>query len=285
LAFIVFSIQIFGPLVVIIQLWSGDQNPFNNPQKLWNHLTLQHTFCSSKDRTAMLTTLIGTLFVIVVNMMIFRHCSDECEDAEKMSRLPADTTWTILGNIAQAVCSCSVIIAAPIELWTETGVTGIMMNSMALLFVYSLDDIAGDIFSYIGEDDKEFKKQVAWNYALLAYCPVDIRDVINPNATGEDDFWKISYNAEGSLLSNKLEVCETRIMTTEQETSALLKDKKRHKFEDVTVLYRMGPGSWPQTLPGYREHFIRYLWYVTKHFVHVLGLILPFVWFVCDKPC
>lgn len=290
LAVIVFTIQVFGPLLVIIQLWSGNANPLNNPSKLWHDLTLKEMLCLGKDHTAILTTIMGTLFLIVVNMMIFSHCSDECDDAEKMARLPADRTWTILGNIAQCMCSCGVIIAAPVELWTETGVTGIMMNSMALLFVYSLDDLAGDIFNYIGDDDTDFQKQVAWNYALLANCPVNIRDLINPSATSAVDIWNITYNAGGFLMSQEGEVCETRIMIIQQETTPLVRKSRKKKmpkchFEDVRVEYRFGPGSWPRQLPSRIEDATRGLWYVTKHVVRMFGIILPFIWFVCNKPC
>lgn len=288
MAILVFIIQTCGPLMVIIQLWYGPDNQVRDLHKLWKHLTLKEALCLGVDRTAVLTTCMGTVFLLLVCIKIYQYCIDESAGATKMGRLPTDNFWLFFGNFAHTMSSVLIVIAVPLEFWQEPGTTGIMMNCMALLFVFSLDDLAGDMFSYIGDDDSEFQKQVSWNYALLAYCPVNLQDLINPMANTAEELWKISYNSDALLLSADGCVCETRIMAAKipaKESSALMKQEDNVLFNDLPVQYRIGPSSKMRHLPGYRSVFIRCLWFVTKWLVGVMTCVFPVVWFVLNKPC
>ena len=39
--------------------------------------------------------------------------------------------------------------------------------------------------------DEDFQRMTSWNFALLYQCPVDLGEVVNPEASGPHDFWKI----------------------------------------------------------------------------------------------
>jgi hypothetical protein len=303
LAWVVFLIQTLGPLLVIIQLWTADSNHLDDPAKMWKHLTWKETICMGKDRTAILTTIVGTLFVLLVNLIIYNHSVDQCESAEKMGRVPADNGWLIIGNLAESCCSLLLLLAIPLEFWGEDGVTGIMMNSMALLFVFNLDDLTGDVFDFLGDDDNEFQKQVAWNFALLAHTPLNLRDLINPNATSKEDIWQISYSPSGSLMTASGEVCQTRIKElkeTPQEDTPLSKDQfasfktgansqvddgDDETLENMVVEYRVTRTGGIRQLPGFRAMLLKYLWLVTNSLITVAAMVTPIFWFIFNKPC
>merc|ERR1719326_406339 len=229
------------------------------------------------------------MFLLLINVKIFNHCRDECANAEKMGRLPTDDLWSIMGNTAQCLCSIFVVMAVPLEFWSEAGTTGIMMNSMALLFIYTLDDLTGDVFGWLGDDENSFLQQVSWNYALLAYCPVNLRDLIDPTAKNAATLWRICYDSNGSLMSVSGAACETRIMPLkrpDKENSPLVKKKGEatESIEEMTVQYRVGPSSNVRLLPGLRAQILHYLWFVTKWLMAVWCIMSPIVWFAV-KPC
>jgi hypothetical protein len=287
LAFVVFTIQTLAPFVMILQLWNGDDNHIKDPKQLLSMLNWKEFVCLGKTTDQVLVTIVGTLFVIMLYIIIHHHCRDEHEDATKMGRLPGDNFWLLLGNISQSLCPIMILIAAPLEYWSEDGVVGIMMNSMAMLFVWTLDDLTGDVFGYIGEEDSDFQKQASWTYALLAYCPVNVRDLINPEATKLEEFWKISYNKQGILLNKDGKICETRIMDTrllKDEKTPLVEGDEDDCLEKLVVQYKVQPHKAPRYLPGNREIVISGIWYVAKYFVYMCAVV-PLIWFVCNKPC
>lgn len=291
LAFVVFIIQTLCPFVMVVQLWDSDDNHIKDLKQLWSLLNVKEFVCLGCSTMEIMTTMCGTLWVLMLYVMIHHHVRDEHDDAKKMGRLPGDNFWLFLGNISQCFCPIMILIAAPLEYWGEDGVTGIMMNSMAMLFVWSLDDLTGDVFGYIGEEDKDFQKQAVWNYALLAYCPVNIRDLVNSKAEKMEDFWKIGYNNRGQLLKFDADktggLCETRIMNTkwlQDENSPLVQGDEDSCLEELVVQYKVTPEARPRYLPGNREAFISGLWTFAKLWVG-LCVVLPVIWFVCNKPC
>lgn len=292
LAFIVFCIQTVGVLCLFVQVWYADENQLRDPKKLWTTVTdINEIFClgPKKDPTAPLTTLTGTLFLLLIYSIVYSYCQDETENAEKSSRLPLSNFWSCLGTFANAFCAIFIAIAIPLEFWTETGTQGIMMNAMALLFVFTLDDLTGDAFGYLSTDDSQFQQEVAWNYALLAYCPINIENLIDPNTTDVDKLWKIKYDTHGSLLAVDGTVCPTRIKDTpapETETSQLVKKKAdEDDIEDLVVEYCTGPSGSTMQLPGWRADLLKFTWTMTSWAILVVWCVVPVVWFIVNKPC
>lgn len=288
LAVMVFVIQTLGPALVIMQMWAAPSNHIVPYDKMWRHLTWEEALCMGSDKSAILVTVVGTLFVLLVNLMIYNHTSDECENAEKMGRLPADNFWVLLGNFAQSACSILILFAIPLELWSEDKTTGIMMNSMAMLFVFTLDDLTGDVFGFLGEDQNQFQQQAAWNFALLAYCPVNVQDLINPNARNKESLFKITYDEKGRLLTASGEVCETRIMEViqeKQEDSPLKRKEDDDSIENLVVKYRVSPSGRIHHLPGMRAAILKVLWLITSNIVFIMSWVTPVVWFILNKPC
>lgn len=290
LAFVVFLIQTAGVFCLFVQVWFAKENQLRDPAKMWASATdISEIICLGADRTAELTTLTGTLFILLVYSIVYSYGNDELENAEKAGRLPLSSFWTTISCIANAASGLLIVVAIPLEYWTEEGTQGIMMNSMALLFVFTLDDLTGDAFGYLATDDSQFQQQVAWNYALLAYCPISISSLIDPNAESVENIWKIKYDVDGSLLNVNGSACETRIMEVKapQTESSLLVKKTvdEDAADDLVVEYCHGPSAPPVRLPGLRGELLTFIWTLTTWTILILWFVVPPVWFIVNKPC
>jgi hypothetical protein len=290
LALLVFAIQTLGVFLLLVQLWYGPDNQLKNPKILWKHLSVKELLCLGKDTSAALTTVAGVLFLLLIYAIVYNYCKDELENASKSGRLPSNKFWSGLGNFANAFCGCLILLAIPMEFWSEDGLVGIMMNSMALLFVFTLDDLTGDAFGYLSTDDSDFAKELSWHYALLSYCPVRIRDLINDSATSLEELWKIKYASDGTLVSALTGgVCKTRIMDITPEAtekSPLIQEELDDgNMEDLVVEYCTGESSWPERLPGVRAQLLKALWTIILWAIKIMWVVVPIVWFIVNKPC
>jgi hypothetical protein len=292
LAFLVFSIQTLGVILLLIQEWHEPKNYFKDPKTLWKHLTIKEVFCLGNDLKGGLSTVVGTMFILLIYSIVYNYAKDERENAEKTGRLPTNRFWTIIGNLANAMCSVVVLAAIPIELWGESdgnGITGIMMNSMAMLFVFTLDDLTGDAFGYLATEDNDFAKEISWHFALLSYCPINIRDLINDNATDIKQLWKIKYASNGTLLSTTGEICQTRIVDVTPEPtedSPLVKEEiSDGDMQDVMVEYCISESSTKERLPGTRAQVTKVLWSLVTLVIKIMWVVVPVIWFIVNEPC
>jgi hypothetical protein len=290
LAFLVFAIQTLGVSLLLVQLWYGDDNQLKNPKILWKHITVKELMCLGKDTSAALTTVAGVMFILLVYSIVYLYAKGELEDVEKNGRLPANKFWSVMSLIANSMAAVVVLLAIPMELWSEDGIVGIMMNAMAMLFVFTLDDLTGDAFGYLSTDDNDFAKEVCWHFALLSYCPISIRDLIDDSATDPQTLWKIKYAANGTLVSALSgEPCKTRIMdiTPEAtENSPLVKEElDEGDTEDLVLEYTLGEFASKEQLPGLRAQVTKVHWWIVTLLIKLLWVVVPIIWFIVNKPC
>jgi hypothetical protein len=290
LAFLVFAIQTLGVGLLIIQLWYGKDNQLKDPRILWKNLNFKEMLCVGKDASTALTTIAGVMFLLLIYAIVYNYALDELENACKTGRLPTNKFWSGLGSFANAFCGCFVLLAIPMEFWSEDGIVGIMMNSMALLFVFTLDDLTCDAFGYLGTDDSDFAKELSWHYALLSFCPINLRDLIDDNATKLDELWKIKYASNGSLVSAQTgKVCRTRIMDVTPEPtekSPLVQDEiEEGDMSSLVVEYCTGEFASTELLPGMRARLLKVLWTVILWAIKIMWVVVPIVWFIVNKPC
>mmetsp|Transcript_130800 Transcript_130800/g.279809 ORF Transcript_130800/g.279809 Transcript_130800/m.279809 type:complete len:451 (+) Transcript_130800:74-1426(+) len=288
MALLVFLIQIIGPALIFVNQWRQDYNQLRDPEKLLKQFTYKEAFCTGKELSAVLTTLIGTLFLYTIYTIVHNYAVDEFDNSSKLGRLPVCGFWSLVGTMANASCCIFICIAIPIEFWGEDGPTGIIMNAMAMMFIFTFDDLTGDAFGYLGKDDEGFQQEIAWYYSLLSHCPVTLSDLIDDDATSVEALWKITYDGKGILQSAKSAgPCLTRIAPAppDSKTALVQKEDFTTRLEHMTALYRTSPQSRPCNLPGLTSSFLTVTWGMTCYFLSFVWYVVPIVWFIVNKPC
>lgn len=322
LAFIVFLVQVTGPVMIVLHKWESEDNNLRNPATLWNIFSIEEALCTGTDWTGRYSTVLGTLFLIMLTIVIRQYINDEIDNNDKLSRLPVDSFWSSLGIIANGLCCFFLVFALPLEYFAESsdGPTAIIMNSMALMFIFTLDDLAGDVFGYIGEEDSDFQRKVSWYYSLLSNCPVRIADLINPSATSAENIWQISYGPKGRLLCAQAgssgsggvsrgsvgsmdsqassvlpttpQLCLTRISpASDDETTSLMASKNfggmslDEELAEMRVSYRIQAGGQSHVLPGCLSTVKHAFWNCILFVVTVMQFLGPVFFFVFNNAC
>jgi len=315
LALIVFLVQVTGPVMIVLHKWDSEDNNLRDPAKLWSIFSVQEAMCPGTDWTGRYSTVLGTLFLIMLTIVIRNYITDEIENNGKLARLPVDTFWSTVGVIANGLCCFFLVFALPLEYFAESsdGPTAIIMNSMALMFIFTLDDLAGDVFGYIGEEDSGFQRQVSWYYSLLSNCPVRIADLVNPSATSAENIWQISYGPAGRLLCAKAgssgsggpsrgsvdelpqgspQLCITRISpASDDETTSLMASKDfrvmslDEELAEMRVSYRIQAGGQTHVLPGCMATLKHAFWNFILFVVIVMQYLGPVIFFVFNNAC
>mmetsp|Transcript_14868 Transcript_14868/g.47517 ORF Transcript_14868/g.47517 Transcript_14868/m.47517 type:complete len:460 (-) Transcript_14868:61-1440(-) len=287
MAALVCLIQVVAPILVFVHNWYKEENQLRDPAKLFKSLTVSEAMCLGGDVSAQLTTLMGTMMLVVVNSIILNYAQAEQENAEKLGRIPLDNFWLLCSTVANANCCVFVTLAIPLEFWSEDGPTGIIMNAMALLFIFSFDDLSSDAFGYLGKDDATFQRELCWNYALLSHCPLQLGDVVNAEATQAEDLWQISYDGQGRLQKAGPDggPCTTRLTLAAEGEASPLVTKGEEDVNLPETCYRVTPGGPVRRLPGWRNGLSTVIWTLVVLMLQVVWWVLPGVWFIVNKPC
>mmetsp|Transcript_120565 Transcript_120565/g.336389 ORF Transcript_120565/g.336389 Transcript_120565/m.336389 type:complete len:457 (+) Transcript_120565:86-1456(+) len=286
MALLICTVQVVAPALMFIQNWNKEENQLRDPRALLRRLNGREAVCLGRSAEAELTTLLGTLMLVVINSIILTYAQGEQENAQKLGRLPLDRFWTILGTLANASCCLILSFTIPLEFWSEEGTTGIIMNAMALLFIFSFDDLSCDAFGYLGMDDAQFQCVVSWHYSLLSQCPVKLADLIDPNASSAEELWQISYDAAGRLrvAASDAGPCATRVAPVQADEAAPLLDRgEEEPLPEAT--YQVSPGAPICHLPSWHTTVDRLIWAVVVSVLQVVWWVVPVVWFVVNKPC
>lgn len=153
----------------------------------------------------------GAFFLLLFIEITRTYCVTEKANAEKSRLLPYDRFWTTLGQLTNMWCCMWSVAAMPVLFFTEMDAKDIVYDSLGMLFLFSLDDIAGDAFHYLALDDDAFQMINGWTVAALSQCPRIINDIVNPDAEHVKDIWQIRIGKDG-LLSSSGKQCKTRLM-------------------------------------------------------------------------
>lgn len=290
MAVLVCTIQVVAPILIFIHNWYKDENQLRDPKKLMASFTLKEATCLGESLSAELTTVMGTMMLVVINTIILGYAQAEQENAQKLGRIPMDNFWLLCSTVANATCCLFISLAIPLEFWSEDGPTGIVMNAMALLFIFSFDDLSSDAFGYLGKDDAAFQREISWGYALLSHCPIELSDLINSQAKRGEDLWQIAYDGAGRLRASGPEAgpCATRIALAEKSEATPLAPKEDEEEEEETlpdIRYQVTPGGPVRRLPGWRNSVSKSVWATIVLLLNVIWWVVPVVWFVVNKPC
>jgi len=221
-AYLVFIIQLLAPIVILVDKWDEDGNRLMYLKSTMQSLSVGELFCAGTRTSDRLHTGMGGALLALVLIIIHAYVGAEMGNVVKSGRLPTDRFWYFMSSIANWWCTLAVTFTAPVLFWSEDSATSIAMDSLTILFIFLLDDLAGYAAAFLGKSDEDFQRMTAWNFALLSQCPVQLRDLVNPKASSPQDFWQFQYDDHMVLAAGGTEPCEKRLQ------DATPQDLKRH---------------------------------------------------------
>lgn len=212
---------------------------------------------------------------------------------------------------ANGWCVLFTLLDSLLMFWNEESASDIIKDSMALLFIFTLDDLTGGCCDYLGQDDSDFQRACVYNYALLSQCPVRITDVLSISPSEGEAQWKIATTTGGRLLKNIVRsedtgaedasFAPTRIMVAPGQADASLVDRgagesrapmrasvfaqtTMEDLSEMTVQYRRLDAH-ETSLPRSKNSLAVILWNVTAKICQVSQYVLPLLFFVQNNPC
>jgi len=289
------AIQIFAPLLMVFNEWNRAQivDVFLNP-------TWRQIFCLGNNWQESLTTLMGSAVCLIHLTIIREQVEDEMANAQKTEHLPFDPIFLLIGDLVNLWCLLITIILTPLLYW-KSDASGIVLGSLSLLFIHTLDDIGSRALMYLELNDTEFQRNVMHTYALLSHCPVRLQDVVDSTAKTADDIWKIRFSASGKLLFTGtddtagtdtsftqasavpgIQACECRIMLdpmamrTEDSITTLT------HLEKLRTIYKVSASGRAVKLP--RRNFAKLLT-IFVWFAFLSQIIFPIAFLIGNNPC
>jgi len=286
-------IQFTAPLVIFMDEWNSNENKLRYPGKFVAELRFNEVFCLGNNLKEKLHTVMGGILLQLVILIIHSYITNQHRFSQKSGLLPGDRFWYVLGNVANQVCTFLIILATPILFWNEDSPTSLAMDSLSVLFIFMLDDFAGQACVYMGKTDAGYSRAAAWQKGLLTQCPVNLSDLINPSAATAGELWSIRFSAKGELLvaegqdGGDQRVCPRRLQRLEaapDERTPLSQASDRDDRPPVKLWYCSSPGSGSE-LPGIGTAIIGTIWKVMDKFSLMVQIMLPLAWMAVNKPC
>jgi len=273
---VIMSIQFLAPLLIFINQWTSETN-FIVDGYFWTKFEPRELFCLTDTLTEALTMLMGVLFLILVNIVIRSYVDSEISNLEKQCRLCLSRWWTFPNALANAWCCVMTVLVLPLLFWSELRPTDIVLDALGLLFIFTIDDLAGDAMAYLERDDTDFQRMAVWHTAFLSQCPVKVSDLINPNATSLQDVWQIRYNANGKLLqAGTDQPCQTRL-----HMDASADEGTQIVAENVSMRYHKNRTE--NRLIGHVDYFV--MWQFVRILLQILQWVIPPAWVILSQPC
>lgn len=216
IALLVFTVQVVGVFITGLEMWHRETNQLRDLSALWARLTFREAICLGSGFDESLTTVMGVMFLFLGLFITWQYAVDELENASKSAQLPSDALRSGIGVFANAWVCLGTAFAMPLMFWEEEDTQGIVVDSLQLLFLFTLDDLTGDICGYLGIGDSEFQRQASYNLIMLSQCPLTLRDITARTPEAADQIWNITFDDMGNLLKAGAEAnlarCETRVM-------------------------------------------------------------------------
>lgn len=195
---LIFTIQTVAPLLMLLD----EYDKAENLHEILANLSWRQVACIGKTYRDMLTGLMGTLFAVLVMCSIKTYAQGEMLNASKTKCLGIlDGCWIFGSNFANLWGCVIVVFLTPLLYFNEPDVSGIVLDAVSLLFIFTLDDLTGGLVEFLKIDDVKFTKQTVYLYAFLTQCPVRLADLVDPTATRLEHLWVIRIGQGGKLLA------------------------------------------------------------------------------------
>jgi len=306
-AFVIFAVQLIAPICMTIAR-IHEQRRMLTASYLNKNLNLKQAKCLGGTFDDSLDTILGFPLLYLVMFAILSYAKQEYEDSKKAKLCPQNKIWRVMSVVANANCCLCIIVTLPLLFITESDPSGLVLDSMGLLFLFSLDDLGTDTCSYIGMDSGEFQRAASWSAILLTQCPVRLHDLINANATDLDNLWCIKVDPEkGYLLTARGGRCQTRL---ESLSTALQHPETRSQLVSIceqiplSQSKRQAGASQMLTMnlsedqyvykqsekhydlrPSVLDTALNFIWLSVTWLVTFMMMIVPPIWFVVSKTC
>lgn len=286
---IVALVQTIGPVLVVLGLWEGNTNYLHDPVSTWQRLSVSSILCPNRPLSDWCTILMGVMFSFFVVVQLLNYAASELEDVWKYGRLAGCTSfWSIVGGYINAWCVLWNIVALPLSFWRMERATDVILGSWGLLFMFNLDDLTGIAGQVLGSNDLEFQRSLCWTYALLSQCPVELKDVVNPEAQNVEELWSFTLTDE-SIRSTRCEDqsnAPTRVAASEK-TPLLAKaaENRVPSMDNMRAVMRFSARGYNYHLPSNNTTMLASIWQLIVYWLRLMQVLLPLLFFIVNKPC
>jgi len=284
IAWMIFVTQLLVPYLIVVDEWLESSGGTRRLQNWWQgSIHMKDFICLGNSTKEKLHTLMGGILLELTLLIIHSYVHEQHSCACKLLLLPTNRFWLVIDQLSNMYCVIMSTVALPLRFWGEDNSTAIAMDSLTLLFVFMLDDLAGFAATYLGKTPEIYSRAVAWQKAMLSQCPVKIADIINPGATCVDELWRCEFDNSGRLLvaaasEGTDRFAHRRVVRVAQtsEDTPLLKDDPRLYYSTSKL---------QETLPRWENVLVVHAWRLVDHFMVAVQIIVPIWWMILDKPC
>lgn len=279
MALLIAAIMITGPVMVFCFNWATEDNPLYVGD-LWEELTWKEITCFG-SASELGVTIVGTLFLICIFEIARSYAEDEAENSKRMGHLPADGFWMTVGQLCNLICVFVTVLAMPLVFWREMAPKDIIFDSLAMLFLFQLDDFAGGALEYLDMQDSDFQEMYLELVACLGQCPARLEDVFTMTQSPIDSLWRLRWGEHG-LLHAKVEYAdkyvERRLVPQRANQSALV---LKHPEHAPGFSYSIYAG---ERFP-LRMTFLRPFWILMWWLLLLGEIVVPVTFAFVNKPC
>lgn len=281
MAFTVGTLMTIGPAMVFSFDWYDEHNPLLAGD-LWEDLSWRELTCFGTP-AELGVTILGVMFLICIFEVTRSYAVEEAENADRMSHLPGDDFWASIGQLCNMICMTLTVMAMPLIFWTEMDPKDIIFDSLAMLFLFQLDDFSGDALAYLDMQDADFQTKYMELVACLGQCPLRLHDIFSMTEGPDEPVWRLRWGAEGltnARIIGQASYCERRFT-------------KRHVDPRSSRSLRSEGGGQPAydcaVNPGQRVSLqsscFRTAWIFLGWLLLAGEIAVPLVFGTVNKPC
>jgi len=186
MAALISTIMILAPLLIMhAKLHDDDANMYK--QQMQGDLNVWEIVCVGT--TDLSVTVLGVCFLVIIIEYARSVSKVELSSMKKMQYLPADTFWLRMGQFSNAMCILFTVLVMPLIYWSEEAPENIVFDSMAILFIFSLDDLGSEAAAYLEMEQDTFQLGYCTLVKGLETCPLHLDCLIDASATDYKKLW------------------------------------------------------------------------------------------------
>lgn len=243
--------------------------------------------CLPKDDNQIGVLCLATIFLFIIFEIIRNYMANEIKNLHKLRMLPAFWFWSRIGQTSNLLCCVFTAAALPFLFSNEMDAKDIVFDALGMLFIFTLDDLTSDAMAGLELKEDDFKNGYTWMISSLSMCPVELSDIVNPNAKSAADIWRIRLDASG-LLKTSGERCFCRIMDNSDACAESDPLVGTRKLVDTPVptkyLYTVSPGATGE-IPHLKFSPMVIIWDICYFLIFAAECIVPVGFFFFAYMC
>jgi len=308
ITYLIMLAQLVGPVFILTDSWLDKkvQKHYVKPgSKRFASVysTVEEALCFGSLEDSCVTFM-GAIFLVLFIEITRTYALREAQNAEKTNFLPYDYFWLIVGQFANMWCMIWAVAAMPVLFLSEMDAKDIVYDSLGMLFIFTLDDLACPALSYLMLDDADFQRIGSWMVAALGQCPRNINDLVNPEAKRSTEIWKIAIGQDGLIAASGPDAgkrCKTRLMevSSADEGTPLAPSPLEaspgtsnctpwaSRYFEYSIWHKGGSGGVPSVvLRDCQKFSLRVLmWRCMAWLLLAVEIIVPIIFTIVNNPC